>query len=314
MPRDFDSVEPKENSEKPHVQVPDLTYDDRKKHAVECDYIAVTYKGLPARTIPDYVDPLTDDSPISIQERQFHQGAITGARTTYIRKQLWQQFNDVLYSDTELKPLNHHRGEVMLFAPHSESFFDELTEIIENTVPLWEFVSIGYCWEHTQHPRCNALVYLNKDAMPPHPDTYYYTNENNELPSHHPDKFDSMTDEEFRERERDMQAHESFSDTPSTPRFTYGPAYIFNGDYDAGGCDILKYASEKLGIYPAFDTTRDEYPIRFPVGAQDIDKDIETVVTDYPDTIEVNDISALQRETTASKAPMELFSEEIFSG
>lgn len=273
MPRNFEDHPGIDESDE---LIPDLTYANAKEMFTTADYIMFSLG--PARPAE-----LFDGAPPT---------HVTTDRLKHLTVEFYNEFEEQLFDKTSFARVRKFGTAYHAkLAPSDPTVFDELEAFLERMIPLWGYAAISYCWADNPHPRANTLLYELRDAMPPHPETELYAYQADDpvkLPSE-PD----MTESEFEEFAAVRDRHFEYEESADAPRFSYGPTYVLNGDYNAAGSDLLAYAWEHFTIDLRFDTGKTDTPSEaFPstYSAPFYDAVVE-FVEDYPNNISVSEIT-----------------------
>jgi hypothetical protein len=212
----------------------DLTYDTRQAQFRDADHIILTFMGAIPRD-----GSLWSRHPSELAEKVL---------TVYRNYTPSSTPSDWLYT------ADFH-VYLKLDADTIDEDFPPFEWFLEKHIDLWEYAAPLYGFQRGIASRANTIIYERRDALTPHPGSPVA-----------PPPTDTDKATQASKHRADMRQDRD------TPRFTYRPRVVLNGDHRISGSDVELYARQHINpphsdAYldlrfdhkPEDDTTRDEY-------------------------------------------------------
>lgn len=292
MPREYSTLTIDDESPVNGGELPELTYGSAVNRITNCDYIVVSiFTHWPRR-------PYNSDAVANATDNGLANRAIQYNRNHRLQANFLKNFSHLISNEDAENRKSSYGPIYYKLTPEDSYDFYKLEKYFNRMVPLWGTAVISLCWSDHQYPKASSLIYQVDDNLPPHPKT-------NEFKQH--TKYATLTSDAEKRKAHKEQRLEylAFERKNGVPRFKFGPAYIINGDYGAGGCDIHYYAYQKFSHEILFDLYGHQDTLTFPSlnDIADSPSDYVKNCESYPQYLDVTNISHRKQRIQEEDTP-----------
>jgi hypothetical protein len=293
MPREYSTLDIDAESSIRGGELPELTYGSAVNVITDCDFVVISlFTHRPRR-------PYNSDAVANATDKGLGNRAIHYNRNHRLQANFLNRFSHLISDkDAENRQTSSYGPIYYKLTPEDSYDFYEIEKYFNKMVPLWETAVISMCWSDHQHPKASSIIYQVDDELPPHPKTTEF--------KQHTEYANLESDTEKRKAHKQQRleylAHERKDDVP---RFKFGPAYIINGDYGAGGCDIHYYAQQKFNHKMLFDLYDHQNTLAFPSINDIADSPNEYIdnCESYPQYLDITNITHRKQRIQEKDTP-----------